>query len=72
MGLLRKQLTEALGSLIQVKQEKESIETKAAGFSQRVVELQANLDDNNSLVAGLRENIQDLQLQLSQQYVFLA
>lgn len=64
--LLRKQLTETLASLVQLKQDKEKIEAKAAGYSQLVAELQANLDDNNSHIAGLKENIQDLQLQLSQ------
>ena len=67
VSLLRKQLTEALASILQVKQEKEKVEAKAGVLSQSVAKLQAKLDDNESLVASLRENIQDLQLQLSQQ-----
>lgn len=67
VGVLRKQQTEALASIVQLKQEKKKVEGKAGALSQLVAELQAKLDDNDSLVVGLRENIQDLQLQLSQQ-----
>lgn len=62
--LLRKQLSGALESTLQLKQEREKLEDKAARHSQRVAELQAALDENSGLTAALQEKIQHLESQL--------
>lgn len=65
---MRKQLSGALESTLQLKQEREKLEDKAARHSQRVVELQASLDENSGLTAALQEKIQHLESQLELKY----
>ena len=65
---MRKQLSGALESTLQLKQEREKLEDKAARHSQRVVELQAALDENSGLTAALQEKIQHLESQLELKY----
>lgn len=63
--LLRKQLAEALETTLNLKQGREKLEEKAARNSQTVADLQASLDENTGLIAALRENIKDLESQLT-------
>lgn len=68
--LLRKQLSGALESTLQLKQDREKLEDKAARYSQKVAELQASLDENSGLTAALEEKVQHLETQLEQKYYF--
>lgn len=43
--LLRKQLAEALDSMVLLRQERDHLQEKAAGYSQALVKLQAELDE---------------------------
>lgn len=64
--LLRKQLAEALESMLNLRQAKEKLEEKTARNAQIVVQLQASLDENTGVTAALKENTQQLEAQLEQ------
>lgn len=71
MVLLRKQLAEALESTLILRHSKEKLEEKTARNAQLVVQLQALLDENAGVTAGLKENIQQLETQLEQRSVII-
>lgn len=71
MVLLRKQLAEALESMVILRQAKEKLEEKTARNAQIVVQLQASLDENAGVTAALKENTQQLEAQLEQRSVII-
>ena len=64
--LLRKQLAEALESMVSLRQDRDRFEEKAARHSQSVVHLQSSLDESLGYSAALTEEIHGLEAQLSQ------
>ena len=67
--LLRKQLAEALETTLNLKQERDKLEEKAARNSQTVAQLQASLDENTGLVAALKEDIKSLESTIEHKYI---